>query len=54
MNTRTVPLLIFLVLLLDQAVKFYIKTSFVLGESVDVFSWFHIVFVENEGAAWGD
>lgn len=53
MNTRTVPLLIFLVLLLDQAVKFYIKTSFVLGESVDVFSWFHIVFVENEGAAWG-
>ncbi len=53
MNTRTVPLLIFLVLFLDQAVKFYIKTNFVLGESIDVFSWFHIVFIENEGAAWG-
>ncbi|MEY3039547.1 MAG: hypothetical protein RLZZ593_689 [Bacteroidota bacterium] len=53
MNTRTVPLLIFLVLFLDQAVKFYIKTNFILGESIDVFSWFHIVFIENEGAAWG-
>jgi len=53
MNTRTVPLLIFFVLFLDQAVKFYIKTNFVLGESIDVFSWFHIVFIENEGAAWG-
>ncbi|MGA1385249.1 MAG: lipoprotein signal peptidase [Flavobacteriaceae bacterium] len=53
MNTRTVPLLIFLVLFLDQAVKFYIKTNFVLGEAIDVFSWFQIVFIENEGAAWG-
>lgn len=24
-----------------------------LGESVDVFNWFKILFIENEGAAWG-
>ena len=24
-----------------------------LGESIEVFSWFKILFIENEGAAWG-
>lgn len=46
-------LLVLLILLADQAVKIYIKTHFVLGESVTVFSWFQILFIENEGAAWG-
>ncbi len=45
--------LIILILLIDQVSKVYIKTHFVLGESVDVFSWFKILFIENEGAAWG-
>ena len=32
---------------------FYIKTNFSLGEEVPVFDWFRILFVENEGMAWG-
>ena len=45
--------LIFLILLADQFSKIYVKTHFQLGESVEVFSWFRILFIENEGAAWG-
>ncbi len=46
-------LLIFLVLFIDQAVKIYVKLHFVLGEPVHVFNWFQIVFVENNGMAFG-
>jgi len=45
--------LIAAVLIIDQVSKIYIKTHFVLGDSVDVFSWFKILFIENSGAAWG-
>ncbi|WP_282123258.1 lipoprotein signal peptidase [Algibacter mikhailovii] len=45
--------LIILVLLIDQISKIYIKTHFALHESVDVFSWFKIYFIENDGMAWG-
>lgn len=53
MNLKKSLLIIFLVLLVDQISKVYIKTNFVLGESIEVFSWFKILFIENEGAAWG-
>lgn len=53
MNLKKSIFLILLILLIDQWSKIYIKTHFVLGESVDVFSWFKILFIENEGAAWG-
>lgn len=53
MNLKKSLLLIAIVLLIDQLSKIYIKTHFVLGESVDVFNWFKILFIENEGAAWG-
>lgn len=45
--------LVFAVLLADQMSKIYVKTHFQLEESVEVFSWFKIYFIENEGAAWG-
>lgn len=45
--------IIILILLIDQISKIYIKTNFALGESVEVFSWFKILFVENRGMAWG-
>jgi signal peptidase II len=45
--------LIFLVLLIDQVSKIYIKLNFVLGESVYVFDWFRIYFIENNGMAFG-
>ncbi|MDH3699637.1 MAG: lipoprotein signal peptidase [Flavobacteriaceae bacterium] len=53
MSKRHAILLIVLVLVLDQISKIYIKTNFYLGESVEVFNWFKILFIENEGAAWG-
>lgn len=53
MSLRNAYLLIFIILLVDQVSKIYIKTNFVLGEDVEVFSWFKISFIENEGMAWG-
>lgn len=46
-------LTIFITVLLDQIVKIYIKTNFYLFEEVEVFSWFKIRFVENNGMAMG-
>ncbi|AUP79743.1 lipoprotein signal peptidase [Flavivirga eckloniae] len=46
-------ILIILILLVDQISKIYIKTHFRLQESVEVFSWFKIFFIENDGMAWG-
>ncbi len=53
MNLKKSLLIIILVLVVDQISKIYIKTNFILGESHEVFSWFKILFIENEGAAWG-
>lgn len=53
MSLKKSLLLVAVILLIDQISKVYIKTHFILGESVDVFSWFKILFIENEGAAWG-
>lgn len=53
MSLRKAYLLIFIILIVDQVSKIYIKTNFVLGEEVEVFNWFKILFIENEGMAWG-
>ena len=53
MSLKKATFIIILILLIDQISKFYIKTSFVLGEEIRVFDWFRILFVENEGMAWG-
>ncbi len=46
--------IILLLVVIDQAIKVYIKTNFHLDESVDVFGdWFKLYFVENNGAAFG-
>ncbi len=47
-------LIVFLILLIDQASKIYIKTHFYYGESVPVLgTWFQLLFIENEGMAFG-
>ena len=53
MNKKKALIIIFAVLVIDQISKIYIKTNFFYQESVEVFSWFKILFIENEGAAWG-
>ncbi len=40
-------------ILIDQAIKIYIKTHFYLRESVEVTSWFYLSFIENNGMAYG-
>jgi signal peptidase II len=46
-------LTILIAITLDQAIKIYVKTHFVLGEEFVVFDWFKIYFVENNGMAMG-
>ncbi len=53
MTLKKSILLIVLILLIDQISKIYIKTHFSLQESVQVFEWFKIYFIENDGMAWG-
>lgn len=38
---------------IDQFIKLYIATHFALGESHEVFSWFWLCYVENNGMAFG-
>lgn len=45
--------IILLIVLLDQVVKVYVKLHFCLGETVEVFPWWQICFVENDGMAFG-
>ncbi len=45
--------LIAVILVVDQAVKIYIKTHFQLHESFRVTGWFYIYFTENSGMAFG-
>lgn len=44
---------ILVAIILDQIIKIYTKTHFVLGEEVRVFDWFIIHFTENNGMAMG-
>lgn len=38
---------------IDQIIKLYVATHFALGESREVFSWFWLCYVENNGMAFG-
>ena len=53
MSKKNVLIVILLVLFVDQITKIYIKTHFELGQEFVVFDWFKILFVENDGMAWG-
>jgi signal peptidase II len=51
---KKAALIIFSVLLLDQLIKIWIKTTFYMGESHAIFgNWFYLHFTENEGMAYG-
>jgi len=43
----------FILVLLDQILKIWIKTHYVLGEETQIFDWFIIHFTENNGMAFG-
>jgi signal peptidase II len=47
-------IVVFLVLIIDQVFKIYIKTNFFLGEEIHVMGdWFILHFTENAGMAFG-
>lgn len=48
-------LIIILILIIDQASKFYIKMNFPVGHVTDILGmdWARIHFIENSGMAWG-
>jgi len=46
--------LILLIIIIDQALKIYIKTNFYYGQPVNLIGdWFQLHFIENEGMAFG-
>ncbi len=54
MKTRTVVLFILLILVVDQALKIWVKTNMYYHEQIPLLgSWFRLYFIENEGMAWG-
>ena len=50
---RMVILLVLSILLVDQTIKIAVKTNMTLHECIPVFSWFKILFIENNGMAYG-
>lgn len=47
-------IIIFLILVLDQVLKFWIKLNMTIGEETPVFGqWFYLYFTENNGMAFG-
>ena len=46
-------LIITAILLSDQVIKIWVKTNMTLHEQIEIFSWFKIVFIENNGMAYG-
>ena len=45
--------IIIAVILIDQLIKFEVKTSFSLHESYHITDWFQLLFTENRGMAFG-
>lgn len=41
------------ILVIDQLIKIWVKTHMTLHEQIEIFSWFKIVFIENNGMAYG-
>ena len=51
---QRVTLLVVLLLVIDQIIKFVVKLNMSLGEDIPVLGdWFHIYFIENNGMAFG-
>ena len=54
MKLKHLSILVVVLLLADQILKIWVKTSFHLGEALVVIpNWFQLLFVENNGAAFG-
>ncbi|MEE3445932.1 MAG: lipoprotein signal peptidase [Prevotella sp.] len=52
-NGKLAAIIIVAILLIDQAIKIWVKTSMSLHESIRITDWFYILFIENKGMAFG-
>lgn len=51
---RNTVLIIVLIIIADQALKIWIKTTFPFGDTgLTGLDWFKLYFIENKGMAWG-
>ncbi len=46
-------IVILVVIVADQTLKIWVKTHFYYGEEFEITSWFKLVFIENNGMAFG-
>jgi len=46
-------MLVAAILVVDQIIKVWVKTHMTLHEQIEILSWFKIVFIENNGMAYG-
>lgn len=46
-------LIVAAILLIDQIIKVTVKTHMALHEQIEIFPWFKMVFIENNGMAYG-
>ena len=55
MKLRNVVFIIAAIIIVDQALKIWIKTNYHFGSVMNVMGlkWFQLYFIENEGMAWG-
>ena len=54
MKLRNTVLIIALIIIADQALKIWIKTSFPFGDTgITGLEWFKLYFIENKGMGWG-
>lgn len=55
MKLRNTILIIALIIIADQVLKIWIKTSYPFGHVTNVLGmdWFRLYFIENKGMAWG-
>lgn len=48
-----IAIIVVALLIADQALKLWIKSHMLLGQEIEIFSWFKLLFIENNGAAFG-
>ena len=46
-------LIVVAAIVIDQLIKIWVKTNMTLHESIRIFDWFYISFIENNGMAYG-
>ena len=46
---RLAVLIIIAILLIDQVIKIWVKTNMALYDTITIFSWFRLHFIENNG-----